>query len=61
MKFWNDLNKTLTDGQSTNVTTGLFAGTYTRRGEAGFWTNLQHPNGSDSIALDELCKTLASR
>ena len=61
MEFWKALNKTLKDGESTDVTSGLFAGTYTRRGEAGRWTNLQHPRGDEAVALDELCKTLASR
>ena len=61
MVTWNDLNKGLTDGQSTDVTTGFFAGTYTRRGDAGCWTNLQHPKGTDAVALHELRKTLASR
>ena len=61
MTYWNELNKTLSDGQSTNVTSGLCSGTYTRRGEAGFWTNLQHPKGEGKWALNELCKTLASR
>ena len=44
MNFWNALNKTLADGQSTDVTSGLFAGTYTRRGEAGV---LDEPSTSE--------------
>lgn len=61
--IWDDLNKNLTDGESTTVTArdGFFHGVYTRRGEAGFWTHLQHPQGCDAEALNELIKTLANR
>ena len=61
MTYWNELNKTLNDGQSTDVTSGLCFGTYTRRGKAGFWTNIQCPKGADNWALNQLCKTLGSR
>ena len=61
MVTWADLNKGLTDGESTNVSTGLVFGTYTRRGDAGFWTNLQHPEGGFNVALHDLRKALASR
>ena len=43
---WTDLNRSLEDGQSVDVKSGLFFGTYTRKGEAGEWTNLQHPKGT---------------
>ena len=61
MNFWKQLNKTLSDGQSTNVQQGLFFGVYTRRGEAGFWSNLQHPKGEEAIALKTLQIELANR
>lgn len=60
--MWNELNKTLSDGQSTNVTTGLIFGVYTRRGEVGCWDSLQYPKGTyEGDALKALQNELASR
>ena len=60
--MWNELNKGLNDGQSTNVTSGFFFGVYTRRGDAGFWSHLQYPKGAyEGEVLKDLRNTLASR
>ena len=60
--MWEGLNKGLTDGQSTSVTAGLFFGVYTRRGEAGFWSDLQYPKGTgEGEVLKALQSELTSR